>query len=82
MKQALSILLLGASLLAAAAFADQGQAGWACYTKNQNTGAGGRWYDPNAQKAARDAVNVCQVGGRYSCILVKCVPAGSSQDHP
>ena len=82
MKKRLCILLLGASLMAASAFADQGQAGWACYTKNQNTGAGGRWFGNSQAQTAREAVNVCQAGGRYSCILVKCVPAGSPQDRP
>jgi hypothetical protein len=79
------VAVLGISVLATSAFADQGQAGWACYTKNVTAGhteEGGRWYDPNPQKAARDGVWACEAGGRYHCILVKCVPAGSRDDHP
>jgi hypothetical protein len=78
----LGILFVGASLYATAAFSDQGQAGWVCYAKNRNSGRGYRWFDPSAAKAQRDAMSACDMGGRYSCILVKCVSADKDDGCP
>jgi hypothetical protein len=80
MKKVFYVLLFGASLCATSSFADQGQAGWACYTQNRTNGHGGRWFDKSQSEAARGGLNACEAGGRYSCVLVKCVPAGSPKD--
>jgi hypothetical protein len=76
----LCFLMIGTTCCAASAFADQGQKGWACFTSNRTTGQGGRWWDESSAVARRTAIQACESGGRYSCILVKCVPVGSKED--
>ena len=68
------------TLCAASAFAAPGQSGWACYTQNRSTGSTGRWDNPSRDDAERNALNVCRMQGGGNCVLVKCVPVGSSRD--
>jgi hypothetical protein len=76
MKAATCFLLIAVSMYGTSAFAD----GWACYTQNRTNGSSGRWSARTQSEAARGGLDACEAGGRYSCVLVKCVPAASPQD--